>query len=384
VTFEEARAQFPVLARTAYLNAGTFGPLPAAVDDAMRAQQRRDVEEGRAGMPYFEAMLAVRERVRTKLAGLLGVVPEQVALTRSTTDGCNAVLAGLRLGPDDEVVTTDHEHFGLLGALAVSGARVVTAPVRDRPAEEALELLLAAVTPRTRLIAAQHVSWTTGHVLPLVELRERTGLPVLADGAQSAGAIPVDAAAFDFYTVSAQKWLCGPDGTGALVVARPDELPVAVPSHFSQAAFEPGGSFTSKDGAARFDFLVPTPALAGLEAALDARPDWAFARAAEQAARCRERLAEHVEVVTEPGHATLVSFRAQGDAAETSKRLFEAGVLVRDLPGTGLVRASPGWWTNDDDQERLVAVMSVPTRPHTRRARARDAAAAGQRPSPGG
>jgi L-cysteine/cystine lyase len=325
----------------------------------MRAQERRDLELGRAGMPYFEAMLALRERVRAKLAALLGVGADRVALTRSTTDGCNAVLAGLRLASGDEVVTTDHEHFGLLGPLAASGARIVTAPVRDRPAGEALDLLLAAVTPRTRLIAAQHVSWTTGHVLPLAELRERTGIPVFADGAQSAGAIPVDAGAFDFYTVSAQKWLCGPDGTGALVIARPDELRIGLPSYFAQSAFEPGGSFTPKEGAARFDFLVPTPALAGLEAALDARPDWAFARAAELAARCRERLAGCAEVVTETGHATLVSFRPEHDAAETSKRLFERGVVVRDLPGTGLVRASVGWWTSEEDLERLLAGLNL-------------------------
>jgi L-cysteine/cystine lyase len=357
MTFDEARAQFPVLERFAYLNAGTFGPLPQAAADAIRAQEQLDLELGRAGMPYFEAMLALRVRVRAKLAALLGVDAAQLAITRSTTDGCNAVLAGLHLGPGDEVVTSDHEHFGLLGPLAASGARVVPVALRDAPPADALELMLAAVTERTRLIAAQHVSWVTGHVLPLAELRARTGLPVLADGAQSAGAIPVDPAAFDFYTVSAQKWLCGPDGTGALFVARPEELRVALPSYFAQTAFEPSGSFTPKEGAERFDYLVPTTALAGLDAALDARPEWAFARAGETAAHARERLAERAAVVTEPGHATLVSFRPEADAAETSKRLFEAGVLVRDLPGTGLVRASIGWWTSEEDVERLVAAL---------------------------
>jgi selenocysteine lyase/cysteine desulfurase len=355
MTYEEARAQFPVLERIAYLNAGTFGPLPSAAVEAMQEQERRDLEQGRSGRPFFDAMLAVRDSVRQKLAGVLGAGADQLALTRSTTDGCNIVLAGLDLGPDDEIVTTDHEHFGLLGALAASPAQIRIAAVRDRPAGDALELLRAAVTPRTKLIAAQHVSWTTGHVLPLLELRAETGLPVLADGAQSAGAIPVDATAFDFYTVSAQKWLCAPDGTGALVVARPDDLRIALPTYFAQTAFEPDGTFTPRAGAARFDSLLPLPALVGLEAALDLRPDWAFERAAEMASRCRDRLAERVEVVTEPGHATLVSFRPEDDAAEVSARLFDAGVVVRDLPGTGIVRASCGWWTNDDDLDRLVA-----------------------------
>ena len=103
-------------------------------------------------------------------------------------------------------MTTTDEHFGLLGPVATSGARVVVVePDPDR--------ILAAVTPRTRLIATSQVLWTTGAVLPVRELRERSGVPILVDGAQSAGAIPVDVAGMDFFTISGQKWLCGPDAT---------------------------------------------------------------------------------------------------------------------------------------------------------------------------
>ena len=138
-----------------------------------------------------------------------------MTLTTSTTEGCNIVLGGLGLGPDDEIVTTTDEHFGLLGALATSGARiVVVAPDADA--------IRAAVTPRTRLLALSQVIWTTGRILPVLDLRAETGIPVLVDGAQSVGAIPVSAAGLDYLTVSGQKWLCGPDATGALVVADPE------------------------------------------------------------------------------------------------------------------------------------------------------------------
>ena len=73
-------------------------------------------------------------------------------------------------------------------------------------------------------------------------------------------------------------------------------------------------------------------------------------RAAAKAARCRERLASRVELV--PGVATLVAVRA-GEPAAVVAGLAEAGVLVREIPGTGLVRASCGWWTSDGDLERL-------------------------------
>jgi L-cysteine/cystine lyase len=346
VTPEEGRALFPVLERLAYLNAGTFGPLARPTADAVDAQLETDLVQGRFGKEYFERVLDLRAQARGVLAALVGAEPEQITLTGSTTDGCNIVLAGLDLEPADEIVTTTEEHFGLLGPLHASGARVVA--VEPEP-----EAILAAVTPRTRLLALSQALWTTGRVLPVRELREQTHVPVLVDGAQSVGAIPVDAAGLDFLTVSGQKWLCGPDSTGALVVAEPERLRVARPSYFSQTAYEPTGSFEPAAGAARFDpGWLASAALAGLLAAVELRPEWACARAAEQAARCRELLEPLVEVV--PGDATLVAFRHE-DPPGLVERLAASGVVVREIPKTGLVRASCGWWTNEDDLERLAA-----------------------------
>ena len=358
MTFEEARAQFPVFERYAYLNAGTNGPLARGTVDVMIAQERADLEGGRGGAEYFERALELRERVRDKLAAVVGVAPELLSLATSTTNGCNIVLSGLGLGPGDEVLTTDGEHFGLLGALAASPAQARVAAVRELPPEESLEVLRREVTPRTRLIALSHVCWMSGNRFPVEELKEVTGLPLLVDGAQSVGAIPVDAAQVDYYAFSCQKWLCGPDATGGLVVADPEALRVTAPSYLSQQAYEPTGLFTPRAGAARYDSnWTPPPSLAGLDVALDVAPEWRFERAAEAARRCRELLGERVEVITAPEQATLVTFRVEEDTAELVRRLYERGVVVRGVPGTGWIRASCGWWTSDEDVERLLGAL---------------------------
>jgi L-cysteine/cystine lyase len=360
MTFEEARAQFPVLERYAHLNAGTAGPVPRASAEAMQAAEERELVDGRGSRRYMDAVVDSRERLRGVLGGLIGAPAENMALTTSTTEGCNVVLSGLDTGPGDEVVTTDVEHFGLLGPLQASGAAVRVAEIRELPAAEALHAILAACTSRTRLLALSHVAWTTGHLLPVEDLRrELPGVAMLLDGAQSVGAIPVDATPFDFYTISGQKWLCGPSPTGGLYVRDPERLAVAMPTYFSQDGYERDGRFTPKAGAARFDTAWISPAfIAGLEAAIACRPEWAFERAAQAAAGCRELLHEHVQVVTEPGHATLVTFRPNGDAEALAASMLDRGVIVRDLPGTGWLRASCGYWTSDEDLARLVAALA--------------------------
>ena len=355
MTLDEARAQFPVLDRFAYLNAGSAGPLPKAAVDAATSRLGRDLAEGRGGMPYVEDVRALRERTRDGIAAVLATTPEHVALTDSTTRGCQIVVPGLGLGREDEIVTTADEHFGLLGQLHASGARVVVA-------EAAEEAILAAVTSRTRLVAISHVLWTTGRRLDLTRIRQENGPPLLVDGAQSAGAIPVDLAGADYYTVSAQKWLCGPEPSGALFVRDPERLHATLPSIFSPETYETDGSFVPKDGAARFDSgWIAAPTLAGLEAALRVHPEWRYDAAATAAARCRELLEPLVDVVTPPHHSTLVSFRPPGDPTQLVETLQERGVIVRELPGRNLVRASCSWWTSEDDLRRLADGVAAAT-----------------------
>ena len=346
-----------MLDRYTYLNTGSFGPLPRTTVDAMQTVERRELVEGRSSRTYFERVLHERETLRAELAGLLGTQPERVALTSSTTEGCNIVLQGLGIAPGDEVVTTDSEHPGLFGGLVASGATLRIAAIRERPTAEILPTIQAQITPRTRLVAISHVSWLDGAVLPVRELAGH-GVPILVDGAQGAGAIPVNVEELgaDYYTVSAQKWILGPSGTGALYIAqgRLEDCRVTFPSYLSWNL----PNYEFRDGAVRFEgSWTPAASIAGLRASLSFAAkagEERFERAHQAAEHCRTLLLERgAEVITEPDQATLVSWRTE-DPEALVDRLADQRVVVRDLPGTGLVRASCGYWTSEDDLERLI------------------------------
>ena len=360
MTFEEARSAFPVLERYAYLNAGSVGPMARRTYDAI-VDAERDELGPRGSAESFNRIIERRDGLRGVIGSQIGVSADRIALATSTSEACRIVLAGLDLGPDDDIVTTDAEHFGLLGPVHASGARIRVARVREQPAAEALDVIVAEIGARTRLVALSHILWINGHGIPIDELKRATSVPILVDGAQSVGAIPVDAAELDFYTVSGQKWLCGPTPTGGLYVKDPDALRVGAPSYFSQRSYEPDGSFEPREGAQRFEqSWIPAAFIAGLEAALAVAPEWRFERARAMTEHCREQLvAAGFDVVTEANQGTLVSLRWQRDTTEAVKRLYGEGVVIRDLPGTGLLRASCGYWTSEEDVDRLVAALSA-------------------------
>src|SRR3954452_23588647 len=201
-----------MLARVAYLQAGTDGPVARAAHVAASRELTGELEEGRAAA-HFERRLALQDELRAGYAELLGCEATDVALTTSTSEGMGKVLAGMDLGPGDEIVTSDEEHPGLIGPLIAARGR--GAAIRAVPFAE----LADAVGPHTTAVARSHVGWRLGPVAPAA-LAE-VDVPVILDGAQGVGAVPVDVAKLRCaaYAGAGQKWLCGADGSGMLYVA---------------------------------------------------------------------------------------------------------------------------------------------------------------------
>ncbi len=254
----DLRSRFPVLDRVAYLNAGTDGPVPAAAVQAACTELESALADGRT-TAHFERRFELLGRLRAGYAAVAGCAPEEVALQTSTSEGVGRVLAGLDLGPEDEIVTSDQEHPGVIGPLKAARDRGVT--IRPGP----LATLADTVGERTTLVVCSHVGWVSGEVADprLAEL----DIPVLLDGAQGAGAVPVDVRALGCaaYAASGQKWLCGADGTGFLYVEPTfgERLRCHAPSYISFEDASQGIDGPLRDDARRYD----TPSLSRESAA---------------------------------------------------------------------------------------------------------------------
>ncbi len=214
--------------RYVHLQTGGVGAMPRPVFDATVGAMQA-VEADPAGETYGPGIGRL-DKVREKAAGLLSCAADDVVLTGSATAGMFLIAQGLNWRAGDRVLITDHEHpAGRLGwewAARRYGIAIDTLPISpsaDDP-QEIVEQFAAAIRPETRVLSFSHILFTTGVRLPVAELcalaRERNCLAVV-DGAQSAGALPVDVMAMGChaYSASGHKWLMGPKGTGLLFLS---------------------------------------------------------------------------------------------------------------------------------------------------------------------
>jgi selenocysteine lyase/cysteine desulfurase len=359
VSIETLRKEFPVLEHVAYLNAGTDGPLPGTAAQAGAEELLGEARRGRAG-EHFERRHELADELRESYARALACEPQELALTTCTSEGLASVIDGLQLREGDEILTSDEEHPGLLGALGAARA-LHGVSVRAVP----LASIAEGVAERTRLVACSHVSWMSGRLAP--EELAQVNVPVVLDGAQGVGAVPVDVRALgcDAYAGAGQKWLCGPDGLGMLYVAPSFRERLKVSRRGYGNLLDPGAGLDAQlhEDGRRFDtFALSAEALATALAAVRTleRADWiaVHEHAIAQAARLAELLAASGRRVSRRDASTLVSFSSPDPLGERT-RLAEREVVLRDIPDQPLLRASVGAWNDESDFQRLLAGLDA-------------------------
>src|SRR5512141_1030751 len=223
------REALPSTAAGIYLNTGSAGPLPRETARAMAEAEGWELRTGRADMGYWEESAQRMAEARAAVASVIGAGPGAMALTHAATDGMNIATWAIDWQPGDRAVTSSLEHAGAIGPLrALRERRGVDLAIADvgwgGDTAAVVAAFDSAITPGTKLVSVSHVSYATGARLPIREIAaiaHERGALVAVDGAQSAGAIPVSVEELgaDFYSVPGQKWLLGPEGTGALYCA---------------------------------------------------------------------------------------------------------------------------------------------------------------------
>ena len=368
------RAEIPALARTVYLNTAGYAPPPRRVVEATVDAYRFLQENGPDVAAVRQKVRDQAEAARASLAGLLGVTPEEIAFTRSVSEGINIVAWGLTWQPGDEVIITDQEHpSGRVPWLNLRdrfGVKVLTIPL-DRDGDGVLDRLREAVTPRTRLIAMSHVTAESGLRLPaqqICELAHEDGLRVLFDAAQAVGQFSIDLRAIgaDYYAMTGHKWLLGGFGVGALYVRREllDEVAVSwTGAGATQASRPPNDELTWMHDARRYEFGGRLwPAYVGYGVAVtmvrDIGLDMIEARVAPMAAALKAELATipGVTVLSPPdrsratGIATFEIDGMPGDAvASVLWARWQIVCRAARAFGRSATRLSAAFFTTQDE-----------------------------------
>ena len=371
------RAALPSLSAAIQLNTGSAGPLPAEVATAMAELEAYERDFGRAQVAYWEEARQRMEEARAGVAAVLGGELDEVATTHATTDGMNLGTWALDWRQGGRAVSTCHEHPGGYGPLYMIcdrfGVDLAFAEfVGNATDDEIVSIFDRLITPVTKLVSISHVLWTSGLVMPIrriAEIAHERGALLLVDGAQSAGAIPVNVRDLDvdMYAVPAQKWLLGPEGLGALWVRREllGTLESTFASFFTFESSDSRGNRKLASDARRFQVTnYHRPSILGMARALGwltmyVGLDFVYRRGAEMAHLAADTLAgiDGVEVLTPRDRmAGLVSFRIAGWEPQAALDELQARTfaIARTLPPVNALRISPGFWTSEDELERFM------------------------------
>ncbi len=376
------RDRIPVCRDFTYLNTGWSGPSPVSVVEAIKTRLDYEMVQGPTSPDVVQNGREIQAGLREAFASLLHASPDEICVTRNTTEGLNIVMNGLTWQPGDEIITCDLEHSSVLTPSYVQQHRrgAVVKLLRLAPDEDPasiLEKIEAAISDRTKLVFLSHVEYSSGLRMPVTAIRSLTrerGVLMLLDGAQTAGHLDLDMADMgcDFYSVPAQKWLLGPEGVGALFVRR-DLIPGLQPAFVAgRAALHPEDPYGFEPNETSIDKFLLTSTSAALQAgALEAirfvreiGVAEIESRDVELAGTLKDALAEipGVKVLSPRDRQSstgLVSFVIDGlSPAEAVSRLWsEHRIVCRPVSFHSSIRVSVHFFNTEEEMQQVAGAV---------------------------
>jgi L-cysteine/cystine lyase len=379
------RNLLPVTSRCIYMNTGSSGPCPQPAVAAMNELQEWINATGPSAVEAYYRMGDAEQAARDSFAALLGCSPAEIALTHNTSEGVNIVLQGLGLRARDEIIITDLEHDSVLVPVyhlcATAGAawRMLNLSHGADPVAS----LTDALSPEVRLVLVSHVSFCNGQVLPIREMTSvanAAGVPVMVDGAQGPGHVDVNVKELgvQFYAAPGQKWLLGPEGTGALYVADEwlERLTPRWVGWVSHTGFDLQGGYTLKPDCRRFEVGTRDPVvLLGLAESTRILTQFGMeavhSRILTLSDLLRARLSQISGVILRsptdgPARCGLIAFTMDGMHAKniTSALYKNARIVCRWIlpPYPPVVRVSVNAFQTEDELNTLCDALSSLTK----------------------
>lgn len=365
----------------AYLNNASVSPMPAgaiaAVSDFL-SEYGAMGPDSEAATEYVRGVVA---SARSAVSGIIGCRPDELVLAQSTTDGVNAVAAGMRLGRGDRVVIRGgaHEHHANYypWLRLAGGVRVASLPVDGNGLFRMADLEAELDAGGVALVSLSHALYNTGAVLPVEEVGEllaRRGVPYFVDAAQTVGCMgrmDVSRIGCDFMAFNGSKWLRGPMGTGLLYCRRGSEdllEPLGIGGE--SADLLDGGRLEYRAMPERLETGFRNyPGAAGLDSAARAMVRLGLGRVRREAARLAGLLRGELGRIPgvavhgpdgEDGRTSIVPFTVAGrDPADVAARLERQGIVVavREFVDKKVLRASPHHFNTEGQVLSLAAAV---------------------------
>jgi cysteine desulfurase/selenocysteine lyase len=364
-----------------YLNVSGQSPMPRVSIRAVQAAlEAKKFPHHKPDSTFYE----VPNRIRSSIAQLIAAKPEEIALTSGATAGASAVAYGLSWKPGDEVITTKGE-FPLQYTVwkpmeEREGLRLKIVAPRERflTADD----LIAAITPRTRIVSVSLVRFDDGSLLDAPRVAaacHAQGALLLLDASQCCGALPMDVQQLgaDFIVSAGYKWLLGPFGTGFFWI-KSEHLEKVRPGPFYWMAVEGSDNF------AALNFENPKPApnakrwdapewashfnfnLAAMEPSIDfvvrMGPEMVTAHNRKLIEFMFERLPKDRCVPASPldssrrGPYGCFAARSPEKTAELYQHLRKENIVVSLREGN--IRVSPHVYNSERDIDRLISVIT--------------------------